>query len=184
MRHCSVVPFFIYFMKKSFVTFVLLFSAIGVCAQRPPLTADSLVSRQAPLFTLPDYAGTPHNLSEYLGHGYTLVEFWASWCSACLMEMPTLKEAYRRYINQGFQIVSVSLDTNSASWLDAVVRLGITWTQLSDVRGWESPVAALYHVTSIPSTFLVDSTGCILAHNLNGEHLLAKLATLYPQQPQ
>ena len=171
-------------MKKSFVIFVLFSSVIGVYAQKPPLTADSLVFSQAPLFTLPDYAGTTHNLSEYLGHGYTLVEFWASWCNACLMEMPTLKEAYRRYINQGFQIVSVSLDTNSAVWLDTVVRLGITWTQLSDVRGWESPVAARYHVTSIPSTFLVDSSGCIIAHNLNGEKLLTKLATLYHQQPR
>lgn len=129
--------------------------------------------------TLNDVDGNPHALSSYLGKGYVLIDFWASWCGPCRAEMPNVKRAYETYSPKGFNIVGISLDNKLDAWKGAISSIGIKWSQLSDLKGWQSAAADLYGVRAIPATFLVDPQGKIIAKNLRGEELLSKLAELY-----
>ena len=130
-------------------------------------------------FELPDEVGVKHRLSEYIGHGrYVLVDFWASWCGPCIQELPNVVAAYERFHERGFDIVGLSFDTNRQSWLKAVAKHSMTWTQLSDLKGWESLAAKTYNVRAIPFTILFDPDGKIVDSNLRGEALSHKLEEL------
>ena len=103
------------------------------------------------------------------------MDFWASWCPPCRRDMPNLVAAYKKYKNKGFEIVGISLDSKADAWAKGVKDLNITWTQLSDLQGWKNSGAQLYGVNSIPHTVLVDKDGTIIAKNLHGEEIDAKL---------
>lgn len=130
-------------------------------------------------FELKDVNGKDHKLSDYAGKGkVVLVDFWASWCPPCREEMPNLVEAYKQYKAKGFEIVGVSLDNDKEAWKKGIKDLNITWPQLSDLNGWENAGAAAYYVNSIPHTVLIDKEGTIVAKNLRGGEVAAKLAEL------
>lgn len=130
---------------------------------------------------LTDTAGVKHKLSEYVGRGnYVLIDFWASWCGPCRAEMPAVKAAYERFAPKGFQVVGLSFDQNVAAWKAGIKKLGITWPQLSDLKGWKSAAAQIYGVNSIPLTLLVGPDGKIVARKLNGDALMKKLEEVYP----
>ncbi|MDD7562395.1 MAG: TlpA disulfide reductase family protein, partial [Parabacteroides sp.] len=93
-------------------------------------------------------------------------------------EMPNLVEVYKQYKAKGFEIVGVSLDSKQDAWEKGIKDLNITWPQLSDLQGWKNSGAALYYVNSIPHTILVDKDGTIVAKNLHGEEIAAKVAEL------
>ena len=127
-------------------------------------------------FEMADPKGEMHKLSEYVGNGkIVLIDFWASWCPPCRKEMPHLVELYKQYKNKGFEIVGISLDSKADAWAKGVKDLNITWTQLSDLKGWQNAGAALYGVNSIPHTLLVDKDGTIIAKNIHGEEIDARL---------
>lgn len=127
-------------------------------------------------FEMADPKGEVHNLSEFVGNGkVVLIDFWASWCPPCRKEMPHLVELYKQYKNKGFEIVGISLDSKPEAWTKGVKDLNITWTQLSDLKGWQNAGAALYGVNSIPHTILVDKDGTIIAKNIHGEEIDAQL---------
>ena len=132
------------------------------------------VGKVAPEFALPDTAGVSVSLSDFRGK-YVLLDFWASWCPPCRKEMPHLVELYKQYKNKGFEIVGISLDSKPEAWAKGVKDLNITWTQLSDLKGWQNAGAALYGVNSIPHTVLVDKDGTIIAKNLHGQELEDKI---------
>ena len=128
-------------------------------------------------FEMADPNGKTHKLSEFVGNGknIVLIDFWASWCPPCRRDMPNLVAAYKKYKNKGFEIVGISLDSKADAWAKGVKDLNITWTQLSDLQGWKNSGAQLYGVNSIPHTVLVDKDGTIIAKNLHGEEIDAKL---------
>ena len=97
--------------------------------------------------------------------------------------MPNVKKAYEKYHRKGFEIVGVSLDNDKTAWTGAIQRLGLPWIHLSDLKGWQSEAAALYGISSIPATILVDPQGKIVEFGLRGEQLEVKLAELYANAP-
>jgi peroxiredoxin len=134
------------------------------------------VGVMAPDFTENNVNGAPVKLSSFRGK-YVLLDFWASWCGPCREENPNVVRAYNKYKDKNFTILSVSLDKADGrnSWLAAIKNDGLSWTQVSDLQFWNNKAAQLYYVTSIPSNFLIDPTGKIIAKDLRGEDLESKL---------
>lgn len=130
-----------------------------------------------PDFKQNDVNGKPVSLSSFRGK-YVLIDFWASWCGPCRKENPNVVKAYNQFHSKGFDIVGVSLDEEKHDWIGAVKKDKLTWTQVSDLKGWESQVARLYNVTAIPTNFLINGNGKILASNLRGNDLENKLQEL------
>lgn len=132
------------------------------------------VGTKALEFAQQDTAGKKVSLSQFRGK-YVLLDFWASWCRPCRMENPNVVEAYNQYKNKNFTILSVSLDQDKDNWMNAIKTDHLNWTHVSDLQFWGNEVAKLYHVESIPQNFLIDPNGTIIAKNLRGEELKAKL---------
>ena len=105
-----------------------------------------------------------------------LIDFWASWCGPCRRENPNVVAMYNKHRAEGFEILGVSLDKQHGRWASAVQQDGLTWPQVSDLRGWQNAAAQLYGVRSIPATVLLDREGKIVARNLRGAALEAKVA--------
>ena len=133
-------------------------------------------------FTLPNPEGESLTFSDYVGDGYVLLDFWASWCNPCRKENPNLVKNYKKYNDQGFEIYGVSLDKNKKAWERAIEKDNLTWPQVSDLKGWNSEVSQKYGVMSIPSNVLIDEEGKIVARNLRGEELNEKLKEIYEKQ--
>ncbi len=130
-------------------------------------------------FTSTEIDGKAFKLSDfYKGKKLVLIDFWASWCGPCRKENPNVVKAYNQFHSKGFDIVGVSLDEEKHDWIGAVKKDNLTWTHVSDLKGWESQTARLYNVSSIPTNFLIDGNGKILASNLRGNDLENKLQEL------
>lgn len=134
----------------------------------------------APDFIQNDINGAPVKLSSFRGK-YVLLDFWASWCGPCRQENPNVVRNYNKYKAKNFTVVGVSLDKpeGKSAWLDAIKNDGLDWTQVSDLKFWNNAAAALYQVSSIPQNYLIDPNGKIIAKNLRGEDLDAKLQELF-----
>ncbi len=128
-------------------------------------------------FTQNDVNGKPVSLSSYRGK-YVLIDFWASWCRPCRMENPNVVAAYNQYKGKNFTVLGVSLDQSKDNWLQAIKADNLTWTQVSDLQYWSNAVAQMYRIQSIPQNLLIDPNGLIIAKNLRGEELNARLKEL------
>ncbi|WP_285060075.1 TlpA family protein disulfide reductase [Pedobacter ginsengisoli] len=141
------------------------------------------IGDNVPDFTAPTGSGASLSIQKELaGNKLTLIDFWASWCVPCRQENPNLLQVYRQFKDQGFNIVGISLDEKGADWKLAIEKDGLPWAQVSDLKGWASPIAKLYFAgmpfNFIPQNFLVDSKGKILARNLRGDQLNKKVTEL------
>jgi peroxiredoxin len=117
------------------------------------------VGQNAPDFTLRDVQNRKVSLSDFRGK-YVLIEFWASWCGDCRREMPIIKTIHAKY--KDLAILGVSFDRNRPSWLNAIRQYQLNWTQVSDLKGWESGLTSLYAVRWIPTAYLISPEGMIL----------------------
>ena len=125
-------------------------------------------------FSQNDPDGNPVTLSELAEGKLLLVDFWASWCPDCRKANPDVVAAYKKYHGLGFDVLGVSFDTNKEAWLGAVEKDGLTWTQVSDLQGWNNAAGALYAISFIPQNALIKD-GVIVARNLEGEELMKEI---------
>ena len=140
-------------------------------------TAQVKVEQMAPEISLPDAKDNAINLSSLKGK-VVLIDFWASWCGPCRAAIPNVIKLYDKYKANGFEVFGVSIDSKKTDWLKAIVNDKIKYTQVMDKDGWNSAVAEKYGVYSIPSTFLLDKTGKVVAVDLDGEELDKKVKAL------
>ena len=134
---------------------------------------------KVPYFEASTPEGKVLKLETILNSGkFTILDFWASWCSPCRKENVYLVQAYAKYSRKELNILSVSLDNDAEKWKAAIEKDGVLWQQVSGLKGWTDPVAVLYGITALPQNLLLDAHGTILAKNLHAEDLLRKLADL------
>ena len=123
--------------------------------------------------------GETYRLEDLLADNQAvLIEFWASWCGPCRAEVPNLRTAVEQYDERGFGIFAFSLDDNREDWEIASAEDEISWINTGDLKAYDSPVPAQFGVLALPMNVLIDGEGVILARNIRGEGLLAKLAEL------
>jgi peroxiredoxin len=131
-------------------------------------------------FSARDITGEEFRLADVLKKNkYVLVEFWASWCSPCRAEIPYMKESYRKYKDEGFEIISFTLDNEKDKWEKATKEENIPWINVGDLMASKSPVVTMYGVSGVPTNYLVDQSGTIVATNLRREKLEQKLKELF-----
>lgn len=131
----------------------------------------------APLFEMNDIDGNTVKLDSYMGR-FVLLDFWASWCLPCRNEHPNLAEIHKLYGSQNFSILSISIDSKEEDWKRAVKEDNITWTQLSDLKASKGEVYGQYGITVIPSNFLIDPNGKVIAKDLKGKDLKVAIQNL------
>ena len=144
-----------------------------------PASPDQTDKAGVPEIALPTPEGDTIRLSSTRG-SVVLLDFWASWCAPCRMESPNLVEAYELYHAKGFQIYQVSLDKTKDAWIKGIQDDKLEkWIHVSDIKYWNSVVVPLYKIESIPSNYLLDKEGRVIATNLRGDALQKKLAELF-----
>ena len=127
-------------------------------------------------FTLQTIEGENVTLSERIAQNkVTMIDFWASWCGPCRKENPVVKAAYEQFHELGFDVVGISVDQDEAAWLKAVEEDQLPWKQ---VRDSENNASELYMIYYIPSNFLFDQNGTMIAKGLRGDDLAAKLTEI------
>lgn len=135
------------------------------------------IGATAPDFTAPTVEGDSLKLSEVKGK-LTMIDFWAAWCKPCREENPNVVALYNDYHEKGFNIIGVSLDRKKEDWIKAIEDDGLTWNHVSNLKFWQDPIAQLYNIKAIPQTYLLDEEGKIIAKNLRGDELRAKVSEI------
>ncbi len=140
-------------------------------------SAQAKYGDQAPEISLPSVNGDTLRLSELKGK-VVLLDFWASWCGPCRVSNKELVKIYTKYKDKGFEIFGVSLDDNKKDWMRAIKNDRIKWQQVMDAGGFASTVAQRWFIYAIPTSFLIDKSGKLIAMDLSGKGLEKALKEL------
>ncbi len=168
-------------MRKRIILLIipLLITCFGFTRQTTGLD----VGKTAPEIALHDPSGKVLKLSSLKGK-YVVLDFWASWCPPCRRSNPGLVRIYKEFNSKNFEngngmaVFSVSLDKEKDQWVDAIKADKLEWQHhVSDLLGWNSSVVYTYHIESIPSNFILDGDGKIVAKNLDETSLRAFLVS-------
>jgi peroxiredoxin len=136
------------------------------------------VGHKAPDFTMQSIDGKAVKLADYKGK-YVMLDFWASWCGPCRKENPNVVKQYNLYKEKGFNILGISLDTDKKDWKGAINADGLKWTHVSELQRFDGPTERLYRIEAIPSNFIIDPQGVIVAKNIAGPELEQFLKTTF-----
>ena len=138
------------------------------------------IGKQVPQFTLSDLNGEKYKLGDFLDKNeLVLVDFWASWCGGCLASFPALKDLYDSYHEQGFEIISISIDDHHDAWAERSEEQELPWVDLGELKGFEGKIAKSYGVTFIPKKYLIDSQGKVIQKDLSMDQLESFLESKY-----
>ena len=137
-------------------------------------STDSWVGKTVPEMTMQDVNGKDISISSFRGK-YVLIDFWASWCGPCRMENPNVVKAFNEFKGKNFTVLGVSLDKDKDSWKKAITQDHLAWTQMSDLKYWNSQAVETFGFQGIPFNVLVDPAGKVIAQELRGEDLDSKL---------
>jgi len=132
--------------------------------------AQPAVGQQAYEISLPDINGKVQHLSDQQGK-MVLIDFWASWCGPCRRSNPELLKLYSQYRDKGFEIFGVSIDDQKDAWKKAIAKDRISWKQVIETGGWDAPVAVQWKIEQIPSSFLIDQQGKVIAIDPSKEQI-------------
>ena len=141
--------------------------------------ASTKVNNTAPNFSAETPEGKQLSLNEVKAK-VIILDFWASWCGPCRKENPNVVKLYEAYKDKGLEIIGISLDKEGQKkrWLDAIEKDNMTWKQITNLKGWNDPIAKQFAVRSIPATFILDENKKIIAKNLRGKALEDKITEL------
>ena len=155
----------------------ILFAVILLAGSSLFVNAQVAIGEIAPEFSLRNAKDKLVSLSSFRGK-ILLIDFWASWCGPCRAANPGMGKLYHKYKTKEFEVLGVSIDSEKKAWLKAIKQDQILYTQVYDPRGWYSAVAEKYGVNQIPTSFLLDKTGKIVAIDLSGAELENKMKEL------
>lgn len=156
---------------KVFVTLFYFFLLIGA------VTAQPRQGQLAEEIVLPTVTGDSIRLSSLKGK-VVLLDFWASWCGPCRTANKGLIKLYPKFKEKGFEILSVSLDNDKEDWIKAIKKDKVTWLQVIDPGGWETLTAVNWRIEALPTSFLIDKEGRLIAMDLEGKDLEKALKQL------
>lgn len=166
---------------KRYILLLLVATLTFSCKQEPktPVAFGTNIGDYAPVFTADTPEGGKLALADVKAE-VIILDFWASWCGPCRRENPNVVRMYNKYHEKGLEIVGISLDKAGQKnrWLKAIAQDKLTWKHLSNLKGWQEPIAQLYGVRSIPATYILDGDGKIIAKNLRGQALENKVAEI------
>jgi len=147
---------------------IALFFILMIAGTR--LSAQIKQGYKAPEIALPTVAGDTIRLSSLKGK-VVLLDFWASWCGPCRVSNKGLVKLYPKYKDKGFEILGVSLDEDQSDWQKAVKKDKISWLQVIDNGGWDSKTVNQWHISAIPTSYLINKEGVLVAMDLEGKEL-------------
>jgi len=150
-------------MKKLFFVALILSGSLFGKAQLK-------IGWAVPEIELPNTVDSIVKLSSFSGK-VVLIDFWASWCAPCRAANPYIQKLYKKYKAQGFEVLAVSLDVKKEAWIKAIKKDKLTYAQVLDNSGWNSKVAERYFIDQLPTNFLLDRSGKIVAINIEGKEL-------------
>ncbi len=157
-------------LKKYFLIALAFLATSGIEAQIRQ-------GYDAPDIALPTLNGDTIRLSSLKGK-VVLLDFWASWCAPCRISNKQLVKLYPKYKSKGFEILGISLDDDKSKWEKAIKKDNISWLQVNDGGGWDAPTAVNWHIYAIPTSYLVDKNGKLVAMDLEGKELEKALKDL------